>query len=76
MQSRRRVQRGLRLGVLDNSKSNADHLLARVVEGIRAALLVTSVLSLRKPNASSPASSDILDQFAGASDFVIGAMAD
>ena len=75
-QSLRRVQRGLRLGVLDNSKSNADRLLGMVVEGVKAALPVLSVLSLRKPNASSPASNDILDQFAAGADCVIGAMAE
>ncbi len=40
-------KRGVRLGVLDNSKGNADHLLAVGVAVVRAALPVASVVSLR-----------------------------
>ena len=67
---------GLRLGVLDNSKGNADHLLRFITEGVKAALPVASVVSLRKGSVSLPAPGDILDQLARESDFVVSAMAD
>ncbi|MBM3373866.1 MAG: hypothetical protein FJY44_08335 [Betaproteobacteria bacterium] len=67
---------GIRLGVLDNSKGNADHLLKFIVEGVKAALPVASVVSLRKDSVSLPAPADILDRLAAESDYVITAMAD
>jgi len=67
---------GLRVGTLDNSKSNADHLLAMLVEGVKAALPVASVVSLRKPSPSLPADAALLDQLAEETDVVISAMAD
>ena len=74
---RRRIEkRGIRFGVLDNSKGNADHLLAMVVEGVRAALPLTSVVSLRKDVVSLPAPKAILDRLAAEADFVVSAMAD
>ena len=73
---RRIEKRGIRLGVIDNSKGNADHLLAMVVEGVRAALPVASVVSLRKGNASVPAPREILDRLTAEADFVVSAMAD
>ena len=33
--SRTLSSRGIRLGVLDNSKANADHLLNLIVEGVK-----------------------------------------
>jgi hypothetical protein len=68
--------RGIRLGILDNSKGNADHLLALVVEGVRAALPVASVVSLRKDAVSLPAPKAILDRLTAEADFVVSAMAD
>lgn len=73
---RRIKQGGVRLGVLDNSKGNADHLLAMVVEGVRAALPVASVVSLRKDVVSLPAPKAILERLAAEADFVVSAMAD
>ena len=67
---------GIRLGVLDNSKGNADHLLKFIVEGVKAAMPVASVVSLRKDSVSLPAPADILDRLAAESDYVITAMAD
>lgn len=67
---------GIRLGVLDNSKGNADHLLRFVVEGIKALMPVASVVSVRKNSVSLPAPQDILDQLAVGSDYVVTAMAD
>lgn len=67
---------GLRLAVLDNSKSNADHLLKMIIEGIGKQTPVASVVSLRKPNPSTPASKAFLDQIEQEADFVVSAMAD
>lgn len=67
---------GVRLGVLDNSKGNADHLLRFVVEGIKAALPVASLVSLRKSSVSLPAPEEVLARLAAETDFVVTAMAD
>ena len=67
---------GIRLGTLDNAKANADHLLSFVVEGVKASLPVVSVVSLCKPNASTPASSQVLDRLAQEADCVVSAMGD
>ena len=53
--------KGIRLGVLDNSKGNADHLLAMIVEGVRAEIPLGSVVSLRKPHVTFPATKEVLD---------------
>ena len=75
-ESRKAGKSGLRLGVLDNSKGNADHLLRFIVEGVKAAVPVASVASLRKGSVSLPAPGSILEQLAAEADFVISAMAD
>jgi hypothetical protein len=67
---------GLRLGILDNAKSNADHLLAMIIEGVQATLPVTSVVRLRKPSSAAGAEQEILDELAQKADCVITAMAD
>ena len=73
---RRLSREGLRVGVLDNSKGNADHLLRLVVEGLRSKLPVKSVVTTRKGSVSLPAPREILDQLAREADVVISAMAD
>lgn len=70
------VKGGIRLGILDNSKGNADYLLKFLVEGVRAAMPVASVVSLRKDSVSLPAPAGILDQLAAEADCVVSAMAD
>lgn len=75
-ESRKAGKSGLRLGVLDNSKGNADHLLRFIVEGVKAATPVASVLSLRKESVSLPAPGPILDRLAAEADLVVSAMAD
>ncbi len=72
----RKVKGGLRLGILDNSKSNADHLLQMIVEGVKAKLPVVSVMALRKPSPAAGADPMVLDQLAAGADCVISAMAD
>ncbi len=67
---------GLRLGILDNSKGNADHLLRFLVEGVRAAMPIASVVALRKHSPALPAPGAILDQLAAEADYVVSAMAD
>jgi hypothetical protein len=67
---------GIRLGVLDNTKANADHLLNLIVEGVKKEFNVESVVYKRKPASSRPASDQILDELAEEADLVISAMAD
>jgi uncharacterized protein YhfF len=75
-ESRKAGRGGLRFGVLDNSKGNADHLLRFIVEGVKSAVAVASVASLRKDSVSLPAPGPILDRLAQEADFVVTAMAD
>ena len=67
---------GLRLGILDNSKANADHLLNLIVEGVKNEFKVDSVVVKRKPTSSRPATDQMLDDLAKDADLVISAMAD
>ena len=67
---------GIRLGILDNSKGNADHLLQFIVEGVKAQIKVASVVALRKPSPSIPAEKTVLDELTEKADCVISAMAD
>ena len=67
---------GLRLGILDNSKGNADHLLRFIADGVKALVPVASVVSLRKGSVSLPAPKEIIDQLFAEADFVVSAMAD
>jgi len=67
---------GIRLGVLDNSKGNADHLLNFIVEGVKQEFQVDSVVMKRKPASSRPATDRILDELAREADVVVSAMAD
>jgi hypothetical protein len=74
--SRTLGNRGIRLGVLDNSKGNADHLLNLIVEGVKKEFTVDSVVMKRKPASSGPATDQVLDELAKEADVVISAMAD
>src|SRR3954465_14364193 len=67
-------KRGIRLGVLDNSKGNADHLLKFIIDSVKSVVPVTSVVSLRKASVSLPAPHEILDQLAEEADVVVSAM--
>ena len=67
---------GIRLGVLDNTKGNADHLLNLIVDGVKKEFQVDSVVYKRKAASSQPASEEILDALAREADLVISAMAD
>ena len=67
---------GIRLGVLDNSKANADHLLNLIVDGVKKEFKVDSVVYRRKPTSSRPATDEMLDELAREADLVVSAMAD
>ncbi len=69
-------EKGLRLGVLDNSKGNADHLLRMIVDGVRAQVPLATVTFARKPYVSMAAPPEMLDKLALEADIVISAMAD
>lgn len=74
---RRIDKKGIRLGVLDNSKGNADHLLRFMVEKLKASgVEVSSVVTRRKASVSLPAPADILDELTKEADVVVSAMAD
>ena len=73
---RKFAQGGLRLGILDNSKGNADHLLKFIVDGVKGMVPVASVVMLRKDSVSLPAPDNMLHQLAKEADFVVSAMGD
>ena len=60
---------GLRIGVLDNSKPNADMLLGRVAERLAERAHGATVRRWQKPGASNPAL--MIDEIAGAADVVL-----
>jgi len=66
----------LRLGILDNSKPNAELLLKGLIERSAAAARFQSVLFVSKPNAATHAPAEILDELAAGADLVISAMGD
>ena len=66
----------VRLGILGNSKANAESLLRLMAESVRGEVPLRSVVSLNKNNASVAGSSEILDRLASEADLVISAMAD
>ena len=74
--SRTLGDRGIRLGVLDNSKGNADYLLNFIVEGVKKEFKIASVVMKRKPASSRPATDEMLDELATEADLVVSAMAD
>ena len=67
---------GLRIGLLDNSKANADHLLNMIADRVKKEFNVANVVMQRKPRASSPAIADVIETLTRETDFVISAMAD
>ena len=74
---RRIEKKGIRLGVLDNSKGNADHLLRFIVDAVKTSgVALASVVMTRKGSVSLPAPAEILDQLAREADVVVSAMAD
>ena len=66
--------RGLRIGVLDNSKPNADVLLVRVAELLAERVGGASILRFTKPGSSRPAANH--QEIAAAADVVLTGSAD
>jgi hypothetical protein len=66
----------IRLGILDNSKGNADHLLQFLVDMVQQAVPDATVIKRRKPSASRPADAAVIDDLVRETDFVLSAMAD
>ena len=67
---------GFRLGVLDNGKGNADHLLKFLVGYVKEALPVASVTWLRKTSMSHPSQEEIYSKLVAEADLVVSAIAD
>jgi hypothetical protein len=71
---RRSSLAGLRIGVLDNSKPNADVLLGRVAEALAAGSPGGTVRRWCKPGASHPAL--MIDEIVASADVVLTGSAD
>lgn len=71
---RRPSLRGARIGVLDNSKPNADVLLGRTAEVLAGRVDGATIRRWRKPGSSRPA--DTLDEIVGAVDVLLTGSAD
>jgi hypothetical protein len=65
---------GLRIGVLDNSKPNADVLLGCVAEALAARARSATIRRWTKPGSSRPAA--MIEEIAGAVDVVLTGSAD
>jgi hypothetical protein len=65
---------GLRIGVLDNSKPNADVLLGRVAERLAERAPGATIRRWQKPGASNPAT--MLEEIAAGADVVLTGTAD
>lgn len=65
---------GCRIGVLDNSKPNADVLLGRLAELLAGRAGAATIHRWQKPGSSRPAAN--LDEIAAASDVVLTGSAD
>ena len=68
--------KGLRLGLLDNSKPNADQLLEAVLEELHDELEPVAVIRGRKPGAGVPGPEALLEELASQCDAVIVAVGD
>ena len=71
---RRGSLRGLRIGILDNSKPNADVLLGRVAELLVERAGAGPITLWRKPGPSHPAT--VIDEVVAGSDVVLTGSAD
>tara|TARA_B100000315_G_scaffold256224_1_gene301642 strand:- start:703 stop:999 length:297 start_codon:yes stop_codon:yes gene_type:complete len=67
---------GTRLGVIDDSKRNADVLLEELVELLRTRYEISDVKWHRKPSASKPADPEVIRELAESCDSVIVAVGD
>jgi len=69
-------KRALRVGIIDNSKGNADHLLRLLLERLKQSVPLDSVIWMRKNGASEPAPREMLDRLVAETDVTISAMGD
>lgn len=68
--------KGKTVGILDNSKPNADRLAGRLAELLRERYGVASVVTRRKLTAQQGAPKKYLDELAAQSDFVLAGLGD
>jgi hypothetical protein len=64
------------VGLLDNSKPNADKLQERLAELLKERVGVAGVLTRRKITAQQGAPKQCLDELAGQADFVLSGLGD
>jgi hypothetical protein len=69
--TRLKTLEGLRVGILDNSKTNADKFLVMVFEELKHSFNVKEAKMIRKRELSQPALPDQIRELAESSDFVI-----
>jgi hypothetical protein len=67
---------GTRLGVIDDSKRNADVLLEELVEVLRTRYEISGVKWHRKPSASKPADPEVIRELTESCDSVVVAVGD
>jgi hypothetical protein len=67
---------GLRLGLLGNSKLNADNVLNAVGDLLREQYSIASVVHRTKPSFSHPAPDDIVEEMVASCDVVIAGVGD
>jgi hypothetical protein len=67
---------GKTVGLLDNSKPNADKLQERLAELLKERVGVAGVLTRRKITAQQGAPKQCLDELAGQADFVLSGLGD
>ena len=68
--------RGAKVGLIDNTKHNSDSFLAILGEELQSRYGVTEVFSVRKANANSAATPELLDDAASRADALVHAVAD
>jgi hypothetical protein len=68
--------KGLRLGLLNNGKRNADLLLEQVLTELTAELEPAAVIRRRKPGAGVPGPQNLLDELSAECDAVIVGVGD
>lgn len=63
---------GLRLGILDNGKPNAQHVVATAARGISERIGLSDVMAVTKPVASRPVADEALVRFKGFDAAIVG----
>ena len=63
---------GLRLGILDNGKPNAQHVVATAARGVGGRVSLAEVMEVTKPIASRPIADEALVRFKGFDAAIVG----